>query len=84
MVLERFNILPFIIQEQVLDYMNFLSIKYANNQQNKNIQNLENEISPEIKELLKNRLEDHKKNPENAVTWEELEKQYETEYGYEI
>ena len=83
-LVERFNILPFIIQEQVLDYIDFLSTKYTENQQNKTIQNLEDEISPEIKELLKNRIEDHKRNPQNAVTWEEVENQYEKEYGYEI
>ena len=83
-VLERFNILPISIQEQVIDYIDFLSIKYIENQQNKTSQNLEDEISPKIKELLNARIEDHKQNPQNAVSWEEIEKQYEKEYGYEI
>ena len=82
-VLERFNILPISIQEQVIDYIDFLSIKYIENQQNKTSQNLEDEISPKIKELLNARIEDHKQNPQNAVSWEEIEKQYEKEYGYE-
>ncbi len=83
-ILERFNILPITIQAQVLDYIDFLSTKYAEDLQSKTIQNLEDEISPEIKELLKNRIEDHKQNTQNAVTWDEVEKQYEKEYGYEI
>ena len=79
-VLERFNILPLSLQEQVIDYIDFLSIKYIEKQQNKTSQNLKDEISPEIKELLKERIKNHKQNPQNAVSWEEVEK----EYGYEI
>ncbi len=79
LVLEQFNILPLNLQKQVLDYIDFLTKKHINKTQRN-----DDEISDEIKELLKNRIEDHKKKSKNAVSWEKLEEKYEKQYGYEI
>ena len=63
-----------------MDFMNFLSSKYIQKPSNNSI----DEISPEMKGLLMNRIEAHKLNPQDAVAWEEIEEQFEEKYGYDI
>ena len=80
LVLEQFNTFPVSLQKQVIDFMNFLSSKYIH----KPINNSDDEISQDTKDLLLSRIKNHNKNPQKAVTWENIEKKYEEKYGYEI
>jgi Putative addiction module component len=84
LTIEKYKTLPLNLQKQVLDYIDFLSTKYITKQKDETQQTSEEDISPELKKILKSRIKEHKQNPQNAVTWEEIEEKFEKKYGYEI
>jgi len=42
------------------------------------------EITPEIKVLLDERIASYNQNPQNVVTWDEIELEFEKKYCYEL
>ena len=60
---------PEELQLQVLDYIDFLINRYKIYDN----ENLQEELSTEIKELLDKRIADYKKNPHKVKTWQEIE-----------
>jgi hypothetical protein len=87
-ILDKLILLPDNIQIQVGDYIDYLVNKYVisnqNNLQEQNISENHDEIPLELKNFLNKRIENYRKNSKNVVTWEEVEKQFEQKYGYEI
>jgi hypothetical protein len=81
LVIENFISLPENLQQQVADYIEFLSSRYKKEITKKNEQE---ELSPEMKRMLMERQEEYHKNPQNVVTWDEIEEKFEKKYGYEI
>ncbi len=69
LLLQRFNTIPEELQLQVLDYIDFLINRYKI-YDNKNPQE---ELSPEIKDLLDKRIADYEKNPHKVKSWQEIE-----------
>jgi len=69
LILQRFNTIPEDLQLQVLDYIDFLISRYKICDK----ENLQEEPSPEIKELLDKRIADYEKNPHKVKTWQEIE-----------
>ena len=69
LLLQRFNTIPEELQLQVLDYIDFLIIRYKIYDK----ENLQEELSPEIKELLDKRIADYEKNPHKVKAWQEIE-----------
>ena len=52
--------------------------------ENENEEEIEEEISPELKKLLDERIKAYEQNPENVSTWEEVKERLNKKYGYEI
>ena len=75
-ILEKYNTLPENLQNEVLGFIDFLSSKYNKIKKE--------ELTPEIKNFLTRRKKHHEENPQNAISWDEFEKQLEAKYGYEI
>lgn len=75
-------ILQFFKSLNFVDDISIISDKNENEESETN--KIEEELSPELKQLLISRLDDYKKNPENVVTWEEMELDFKEKYGNEI
>jgi len=69
LLLQRFNTIPEDLQLQVLDYIDFLINRYKIHDK----ENPQEELSPEIKELLDKRIADFEKNPHKVKPWQEIE-----------
>jgi len=72
LVISRFQILPENLQQQALDYVEFLIQKYSIKVKQKPKEIMDEELSPELKALLDERIENHRKNPEKVVTWQQV------------
>jgi putative addiction module component (TIGR02574 family) len=84
LLLDRFSVLPDNLQEQVLDYIEFLIDRYSELTNVESDQNEPEEISPELKALLDERIAEHEKNPQAVCTWEEIEEEFDKKYGYAV
>ena len=83
LVLHSFQLLPEDLQIKAANYIDRLVKQYS--KLTIKPETVENEeISPEIKALLDERIANHKKNPNKVYTWEEIELEFEKKYGYEI
>jgi len=80
LVLQRFALLPENLQAQALDYIEFLIQRYT---ELEDVDEVE-EISPELKALLEERIAEYEKNPQNVVTLEEIEDKFNKKYGYAL
>ncbi len=69
LLLQRFNTIPEELQLQVLDYIDFLINRYKIYDN----ENPQEELSPEIKDLLDKRIADYEKNPHKVKSWQEIE-----------
>jgi putative addiction module component (TIGR02574 family) len=47
-------------------------------------QNEPEEISPELKALLDERIAEHEKNPQDVVSWDEVKAKFNKKYGYAV
>jgi len=72
LLVQRFNTLPENLQLLVLGYVDFLFESYNKFIVKKEIEEKE-EITPELKALLDERIANYEKNPHKAKTWEEIE-----------
>ncbi len=84
LVMQRFNSLPESLQFQVFDYIEFLLSKYAEKTNIGQKKNYQEEISPELKLLLEERMENYKKNPNRVKSWKEVEQRLLKKYNYEV
>jgi len=68
----------------IFDYIDFLLIR--NNIATKQTQTESNlqEITPELKTLLDQRIAEYEQNPQNVVSWDEVKKKFNSKYGYEV
>jgi len=83
-LLKRLSLLPENLQLQVLDYIEFLINRYSVQSEGE-LEEYENEeLSPELKALLEERLADYKKNPQDVVTWDEVKAKFNKKYGYAL
>ncbi len=76
LVIQRFNILPENLQFQVSEYIEFLINRYKSTSliESKKIKEDE-DLTPEIKKMLDERIFNYEKNPKKAKSWEEVEQQ---------
>ena len=75
LVLERLNGLPEVLQFQVYDYIEFLYSRYGKKEELVEETKTE-ELEPELEALLLDRLEDYHQNPEDVMTWDEVEQEF--------
>jgi hypothetical protein len=82
---QQFIALPENIQSQLGEYIEYLFLKYSDNQiiGNENEQqNSDNpELTPELKIFLEKRLADYRKNPEKVMSIEEMEDRLLKKFG---
>lgn len=72
--------LPKEQQKEILDFAEFIFLRYSNKSIQENKLNQEIIPSDELILLLKERLELHKKNPEKSKNWKELQKELLSKY----
>ena len=84
LLITKFNLLSKDMQLLIFDYIDFLLIR--NNIATKQTQTESNlqEITPELKTLLDQRIAEYEQNPQNVVTWDEVKKKFNSKYGYEV
>ena len=80
-IIQKFNILPENLQNQVSDYIEFLANKYLDNSKTGNDVN---ELPLETRQILNDCLNDYLKNPGKVKTWEQVENEIVQEHGYEL
>ncbi len=77
---DLFMPLPHEQQKEILDFAEFIFLRYSNSLAKKN-KSIEEKIpSEELILLLKERLELHKQNPEKSKNWSELQKELLAKY----
>ena len=84
LVIARFNSLPENLQFLVADFIELLGSKYAQTFVAKKEVLESDEISPELKLLLDERIAEHERNPQDVVSWDEVKVQFNQKYGYAI
>jgi len=84
LVVQRFTLLPENLQNQAFDYIEYLISKYLINEDVEQKQNVQEELTPELKTFLEKRLADYRKNPEKVMAWEEMENRLLKKFGYEV
>ena len=84
LLITKFNLLSKDMQLLIFDYIDFLLIR--NNIATKQTQTESNlqEITPELKTLLDQRITEYEQNPQNVVSWDEVKKKFNSKYGYEV
>ncbi len=84
LLITKFNLLSKDMQLLIFDYIDFLLIR--NNIATKQTQTESNlqEITPELKTLLDQRITEYEQNPQNVVSWDEIKKKFNSKYGYEV
>ncbi len=83
LVFQRFQLLPEDLQIKAANYIDRLVKQYS--KLTIKPETVENEeISPEIKALLDERIANHKKNPHHIKTWEEVEERLLKKYNYAV
>jgi len=84
LLITKFNLLSKDMQLLIFDYIDFLLIR--NNIATKQTQTESNlqEITPELKTLLDQRIAEYEQNPQNVVSWDEIKKKFNSKYGYEV
>jgi putative addiction module component (TIGR02574 family) len=84
LLITKFNLLSKDMQLLIFDYIDFLLIR--NNIATKQTQTESNlqEITPELKTLLDQRIAEYEQNPQNVVSWDEVKKKFNSKYGYEV
>ncbi len=75
LTLQQFTALPENVQFQIGEYVEFLFNKYSGklNTEKEKSNDEKEELSPELKTFLENRLADYRKNPEKVMTWQVME-----------
>jgi len=85
LAIQKINLLPENIQEQVMDYIEFLVNKYINVSQPLVVKKQEIEtITDETKSVLDDCLLDYKKNPKKVKPWEQVEQEIIDKYNYAL
>ncbi len=85
LVLSRFYLLPENLRFQVLEYIEFLLHRHTDLETNNSKTEQDDEqISPELKKLLEERMKGYEENPEKACTWEEVKEKLNEKYSYGI
>ena len=72
--MEKFSKLPEQVQDAVSEYIEYLYDKYEEE---------DIELTPEGKALIKERLEELEKHPEQLRRWEEVRNKIHQKYGWE-
>ncbi len=80
LILQKFNTIPEELQFQVLDYIDFLISRYKIYDK----ESLQDEPTPEIKELLDKRIAEYEKNPHKVKTWQEIEERLLKKHNYAL
>ena len=80
-IIQKFNILPENLQNQVSDYIEFLANKYLDNDITGNDVN---ELPLETRQILNDCLNDYLKNPGKVKPWEQVENEIVQDHGYEL
>jgi|GEM_PF-2855462 hypothetical protein len=83
---ERFTALPENLQFQALEYIEFLFSKYVNIKSEDVTEKSVNteELTPDLKIFLENRLNDYRKNPDKVMLPEEMERLLLQKFGYAV
>ena len=77
-VTDQLDLLPEHLQQEVYDFIEFLTMKYLEDGTGEDFDDNE-ELSDEVKALLDERIASYKANPEASSTWEEVkERLYKT------
>jgi len=84
LLIQRFNILPENLQVLVFGYVDFLFETYKKLASQETEPPLEEEITPELKALLDQRIANYEKNPHKVKTWEEIEERLLKKYNHAV
>ena len=86
--LQQLTALPENMQSQVVDYIEFLFDKYIISSKVEKVidrnQEYEEELSPELKVFLEERLDDYIRNPEKVMQWQDMEARLLRKYNYAV
>ena len=83
-IISKFEMLPESVQQQIVDYVDFLTDKYLKILHKKPKKNNDFVLTDEIKDLLNESILHHDKNPEKAKTAEEVLTYIAKKYDYEL
>ncbi len=84
LIIDKIELLPENIQQQIIDYIDFLTNKYLKTVKNELESDEDIELSNEIKELLDKRIAHHEQNKYKAKDAMDVLNDIAQKYGYEL
>ena len=84
LIIDKIELLPENIQQQIVDYIDFLTNKYLKTLKTELEANENTELSDELKDLLDKRIAHHEKNKFKAKDAMDVLNDIAQKYGYEL